>query len=133
MLGTDTAPHIGCEHGVCSAHRIRWSTFAATRACLVPAVQADGRRVETIERRGGPQTLHPIQAALSRPPRATMRILHAQAFVLTLSGCNGKAKTIPSPRTKSDARCPANLCRYTGYQGMVDAALEILPGAPPKT
>src|SRR6516164_7987285 len=61
-----TGTHIGCEHGVCGACTVLVDG-AAARACLMLAVQADGRQVETIESVAAPDgTLHPIQAALSR-------------------------------------------------------------------
>ncbi|MGC1444539.1 MAG: 2Fe-2S iron-sulfur cluster-binding protein, partial [Xanthobacteraceae bacterium] len=61
-----TGTHIGCEHGVCGACTVLVDR-ATARACLMLAVQADGRRVETIESVAVTDgTLHPIQAALSR-------------------------------------------------------------------
>ena len=61
-----TGTHIGCEHGVCGACTVLVDG-ATARSCLMLAVQADGRRVETIESVASPDgTLHPIQAALSQ-------------------------------------------------------------------
>ena len=43
-----TGTHVGCEHGVCGACTVRLDGVAC-RSCLTLAVQADGRRVETVE------------------------------------------------------------------------------------
>lgn len=43
-----TGTHVGCEHGVCGACTVRIDGVAA-RSCLTLAVQADGRRIDTIE------------------------------------------------------------------------------------
>ena len=43
-----TGTHVGCEHGVCGACTVRIDGVA-TRACLMLAVQAEGRRVDTVE------------------------------------------------------------------------------------
>ena len=61
-----TGTHIGCEHGVCGACTVLVDG-ASVRSCLMLAVQADGRRVETIEGVAlHDGTLHPVQEALSR-------------------------------------------------------------------
>jgi aerobic-type carbon monoxide dehydrogenase small subunit (CoxS/CutS family) len=91
------------------------------------AVQADGRRVETIESVAALDgTLHPIQAALSRhhglqcgycTPGVVMTLIELQRE------CGDNSVTEDEIRRALSG----NLCRCTGYQGMVDAALEILP------
>ena len=43
-----TGTHVGCEHGVCGACTVRVDGVAA-RSCLMLAVQADGRRIDTVE------------------------------------------------------------------------------------
>ena len=43
-----TGTHVGCEHGVCGACTIEIDGVPA-RACLTLAVQADGRRLRTVE------------------------------------------------------------------------------------
>ena len=61
-----TGTHIGCEHGVCGACTVLVDG-RSVRACLMLAVQADGRSVETVESVAEADgALHPIQAALTR-------------------------------------------------------------------
>ncbi|HWG80784.1 MAG TPA: 2Fe-2S iron-sulfur cluster-binding protein, partial [Stellaceae bacterium] len=43
-----TGTHVGCEHGVCGACTVRVDGLAM-RSCLMLAVQAEGRRIETVE------------------------------------------------------------------------------------
>ena len=57
-----TGTHIGCEHGICGACTIILDDDAV-RACLMFAVQADGRRIRTVEGLADGDTLHPIQQA----------------------------------------------------------------------
>jgi aerobic-type carbon monoxide dehydrogenase small subunit (CoxS/CutS family) len=123
-----TGTHIGCEHGVCGACTVLVDG-ATARSCLMLAVQADGRQVETIESVASPDgTLHPIQAALSRhhglqcgycTPGVVMMLIELQRE------CGN------DPITEDEVRraLSGNLCRCTGYQGMVDAALAVLPKA----
>ena len=46
-----TGTHVGCEHGVCGACTVLVDGDSA-RACLMFAVQADGRNIETVESLG---------------------------------------------------------------------------------
>jgi aerobic-type carbon monoxide dehydrogenase small subunit (CoxS/CutS family) len=121
-----TGTHIGCEHGVCGACTVLVDG-ASTRACLMLAVQADGRQVETIESVAAPDgTLHPIQAALSR--RHGLQCGYCTpGVVMTLLELQRDA----GPISEAEIRraLSGNLCRCTGYQGMVEAALDVLPGA----
>jgi len=122
-----TGTHIGCEHGVCGACTVLLNG-ATARACLTFAVQADGHCVTTIEGVAAPDgTLHPIQAALSAyhglqcgfcTPGIVMTLVELQRELA------GKAITEASLRRA----LAGHLCRCTGYQGIVDAALFILNG-----
>jgi aerobic-type carbon monoxide dehydrogenase small subunit (CoxS/CutS family) len=123
-----TGTHVGCEHGVCGACTVLVDG-ATARSCLMLAVQADGRSVETIESVAAPDgALHPIQAALSRHHGLQCGYC-TPGVVMTLLELQRECGT--DPITEEDIRraLSGNLCRCTGYQGMVDAALEVLPGA----
>jgi carbon-monoxide dehydrogenase small subunit len=120
-----TGTHIGCEHGVCGACTVLVDGLSA-RACLMLAVQAQGRIIDTIEG-VAPENgaLHPIQAALARhhglqcgycTPGVVMTLMELQR------DCAGRAPTEAEVRRALSG----NLCRCTGYEGMVDAALDVL-------
>jgi carbon-monoxide dehydrogenase small subunit len=126
-----TGTHVGCEHGICGACTVLVNGSTA-RACLMLAAQADGCTVETIEGVAEPDgTLNSIQAALSAhhglqcgycTPGVVMTLLELQR------------DTAGTTLTEADVRraLSGNLCRCTGYQGMVDAALAALAGGQKK-
>jgi carbon-monoxide dehydrogenase small subunit len=116
-----TGTHLGCEHGVCGACTVQVDGRTA-RSCLMLAVQADGARIETVEGLAGPDgTLHPLQAAMMAhhglqcgfcTPGVLMTLVELLA-------------SQPNPTEQSVREAlSGNLCRCTGYQGIVDAALD---------
>ena len=120
-----TGTHLGCEHGVCGACTVLVNG-ATARACLMLAVQADGCSVETIEGVATSDgTLHPIQAALSHHHGLQCGYC-TPGVVMTLLELQREAAGRVVGEDEIRAALSGNLCRCTGYQGMVDAALEIL-------
>jgi len=70
-----TGTHVGCEHGVCGACTVKVDGVA-TRSCLMLAVQADGRNVETVEglsRDGGFQSCRRLSAGTTRSSAVSAR------------------------------------------------------------
>ncbi|HEX3503432.1 MAG TPA: (2Fe-2S)-binding protein [Xanthobacteraceae bacterium] len=123
-----TGTHIGCEHGVCGACTVLVDG-ASARSCLMLAVQADGRRVETIESVAAPDgALHPIQAALSRHHGLQCGYC-TPGVVMTLLELQRECGDTPMTEAEIRRALSGNLCRCTGYQGMVEAALDVLPRA----
>lgn len=114
-----TGTHVGCEHGVCGACTVLFDG-APVRSCLMLAIQAQGHDVRTVESLGTPDDLHPVQTAFH------------DAHGLQCGFCTpGILMTLvpyleqnPNP-TEDDIReaISGNLCRCTGYQHIVDAAL----------
>ena len=123
--------HVGCEHGVCGACTVLVDG-ASMRSCLMLAAQADGRSVETIEgvaQADGP--LHPIQAALHAHHGLQCGYC-TPGVVMTLLELQREKGSAPITEAAVREALSGNLCRCTGYQGMVDAALSVI-GAQPKT
>ncbi len=119
-----TGTHLGCEHGVCGACTVLVDG-ASARSCLMLAVQADGKSIETIEGvagKGG--ELRPIQTALSRHHGLQCGFC-TPGVVMTMIELG--RDTAARPLSEADIRhaMSGNLCRCTGYQGIVDAALEL--------
>jgi aerobic carbon-monoxide dehydrogenase small subunit len=113
-----TGTHLGCEHGVCGACTVLVDG-AAVRSCLMFAVQADGADVTTIEGIG------PEDGALS-PVQLAFRDCHGlqcgfctPGFVVSVTAF---LRDHPDP-TDAEIReaLSGNLCRCTGYQGIVRA------------
>jgi aerobic-type carbon monoxide dehydrogenase small subunit (CoxS/CutS family) len=87
-----TGTHVGCEHGVCGTCTVLLDG-EPIRACLMLAVQADGRAVTTVD--GAARPLHPLQEAFRRTHGlqcgyCTPGILLAVSFAKTASGSPGE-------------------------------------------
>jgi carbon-monoxide dehydrogenase small subunit len=116
-----TGTHLGCEHGVCGACTILFDGHSA-RSCLMLAVQADGHDVLTIEGIApDDKTLHPLQEAF-RDNHGLQCGFCTPGILTTLLEL---LRDNPSP-TEEDVRIAisGNLCRCTGYQNIVVAALD---------
>jgi len=115
-----TGTHVGCEHGVCGACTVLVEG-ASTRACLMFAVQANGRRVETVEGLAQGETLSPLQAAF-RDHHGLQCGFCTPGMLMTITEL---LRESPSP-TEAQVRdaISGNLCRCTGYQAIVAAALD---------
>jgi len=114
--------HIGCEHGVCGACTVRVDGRSA-RSCLMLAVQADGAKIETIEGLARPDgTLHPLQQAMIEKHGLQCGFC-TPGILMTLLEL---VETVPDP-DEATVRdwLSGNICRCTGYQGIVDAALSV--------
>ena len=116
-----TGTHLGCEHGVCGACTILLDGQSA-RSCLMLAVQADGREVLTVEGIApSPEKLHPLQEAF-RDNHGLQCGFCTPGMLTTLLEF---LRDNPDP-TEREVRVAisGNLCRCTGYQGIVLAALD---------
>jgi aerobic-type carbon monoxide dehydrogenase small subunit (CoxS/CutS family) len=115
-----TGTHVGCEHGVCGACTVIVDGRAA-RSCLMLAVQADGAEVETVERLGRADALSPLQQAFS-DCHALQCGFCTPGMLMTLESY---LRDHPAP-TRDEIRdvLSGNICRCTGYQGIVDAAMQ---------
>ncbi len=115
-----TGTHVGCEHGICGACTVLIDG-TAMRACLMLAVQAGGRTIETVESLASDETLSPLQAAFHRN-FALQCGFCTPGFLMSLTEALERNPD-PSEDEIRDA-LSGNLCRCTGYKEIVDAALE---------
>ena len=116
-----TGTHLGCEHGVCGACTILLNGQSA-RSCLLLAVQADGQEIKTIEGIAiSEEELHPLQEAF-RDNHGLQCGFCTPGMLTTLLEF---LEENPDP-TEQEVRIAisGNLCRCTGYQGIVAAALD---------
>ena len=116
-----TGTHIGCEHGVCGACTILLDGTSA-RSCLMLAVQCDGRTITTIEGIAlDEQRLHPLQEAFCDNHGLQCGFCTPGMLTTLIEFLRDN----PSP-TEEEVRVAisGNLCRCTGYQGIVKAALD---------
>ncbi len=115
-----TGTHVGCEHGICGACTVLIDG-AAVRSCLMLAVQAGGKTIETVESLASDETLSPLQAAFHRN-FALQCGFCTPGFLMSLSEVLERNPE-PSEDEVRDA-LSGNLCRCTGYKEIIDAALE---------
>ena len=116
-----TGTHLGCEHGVCGACTILFNGRTA-RSCLLLAVQANGSEITTIEGIArGPDELHPLQEAFRDNHGLQCGFCTPGMLTTLLEFLDDN----PDP-TEQEVRIAisGNLCRCTGYQGIVAAALD---------
>ena len=111
-----TGTHLGCEQGVCGACTVLLDG-EPVRSCLMLAVQADGCSLTTVEGLAGDR-LHPLQQAFAdchglQCGFCTPGFLISALHLLTEN---------PDPsREEIRAGLSGNICRCTGYVGIVDA------------
>ena len=116
-----TGTHLGCEHGVCGACTVLFNGRTA-RSCLLLAVQAEGAEILTIEGIArGPDELHPLQEAFRDNHGLQCGFCTPGMLTTLLEFLDDN----PDP-TEAEVRIAlsGNLCRCTGYQGIVAAALD---------
>ena len=120
VLGS-TGSHVGCEHGVCGACTVRLNG-RAVRSCLTLAVQANGKKVETVEGLARDGVLSPLQQAFRRHHAlqcgfCTPGILMSLAELLD-ADIDVNEKSVRELLS-------GHLCRCTGYGNIVRAALDV--------
>ncbi|HXJ80133.1 MAG TPA: (2Fe-2S)-binding protein [Candidatus Methylomirabilis sp.] len=112
-----TGTHIGCEHGVCGTCTVLLNGETA-RSCLTLAVSVDGAEIFTVEglNRGG--ELHPLQEAFREAQGLQCGFCTPGMLMLAHELLRENPKPSEQEIRESIA---ANLCRCTGYQGIVEA------------
>jgi aerobic carbon-monoxide dehydrogenase small subunit len=116
-----TGTHIGCEHGVCGACTVLLDG-EPVRSCLMFAVQADGRKIRTVEGLAGKdnegEKLHPLQRAFIEHHGLQCGFCTPGFLMLAAAALER------DPGIGEEALLEvlsANLCRCTGYKNIVKA------------
>ena len=113
-----TGTHLGCEQGVCGACTVLLDG-EPVRSCLMLAVQADGSSLTTVEGLAAESgELHPLQQAFAdchglQCGFCTPGFLISALHLLT--------ENRDPTREEIRAGLSGNICRCTGYAGIVDA------------
>jgi aerobic-type carbon monoxide dehydrogenase small subunit (CoxS/CutS family) len=113
---------VGCEHGVCGACTVRLDGDIV-RGCLVLAVQADGRDVDTIDGASDRNDLSELQQAF-HARNALQCGFCTGGMLLTASAL--LAEKPEATREQVREYMSGNYCRCTGYQSIVDAVCDVL-------
>jgi len=116
-----TGTHLGCEHGVCGACTVLIDG-EAVRACLQFAVQADGAEITTVEGLANGRELTDVQQAMANNHGLQCGFC-TPGFVISITAF---LDANPQP-TDDEIRVAVsgNLCRCTGYQGILKAVREV--------
>ena len=112
-----TGTHIGCEHGVCGACTVLVDDVPV-RACLMFAVQADGKRIRTVEGLAEGGKMHPLQQAFMEHHGLQCGFC-TPGFLMLATGVLEREPDI-SDDDLLDV-LSSNLCRCTGYQNIIKA------------
>ncbi|MBR0664310.1 (2Fe-2S)-binding protein [Roseomonas hellenica] len=117
-----TGTHLGCEHGVCGACTVELDGIPA-RSCITHAGACDGAAVRSIEGFDA----DPVMAAL----REAFSAEHALQCGYCTPGMLITARDIilrlpDADEARVREELSGNLCRCTGYRGIVHAVLRVL-------
>jgi aerobic-type carbon monoxide dehydrogenase small subunit (CoxS/CutS family) len=124
-----TGTHVGCEHGVCGACTVQIDG-ETVRSCLMLAVQCSGRSVLTVEGLAPEgEDLHPLQRAFHEH-HALQCGFCTPGFLLSAEALL-RERPEPTEREVREALA-GNLCRCTGYEGIVEAVLDVARGGDPR-
>lgn len=116
-----TGTHLGCEHGVCGACTVLVDG-KTVRSCLMLAVQADGSEVITVEGLAEDGELNSLQQAFM-DNHALQCGFCTPGMLMTLTEL---LTDNPNPNEQEVREAiSGNICRCTGYQGIVNAALAV--------
>ena len=123
-----TGTHVGCEHGVCGACTVEIDG-APARSCIAHAGSCDGASIRTIEGFDGDDVMAALRAAFSRE--------HALQCGYCTPGMLVAARDIVLRLPDADEvrvreELAGNLCRCTGYRGIVRAVLSVLAARKPE-
>lgn len=116
-----TGTHVGCEHGICGACTVRVDG-EPVRSCLMLAVQAEGRRVHTVE--GLAQAdgrLSVLQQAFAR--HHALQCGFCTAGILMSAAAWLERNPDPDEQQVREL-LSGNLCRCTGYTPIIAAILD---------
>jgi carbon-monoxide dehydrogenase small subunit len=112
----------GCEQGDCGACTVSMDG-RAVNACLILALQAEGKVIETIESLGTAENLHPLQQSFIRQGAVQC------GFCTPGMLMSAKALLDQSPRPTRDEikrGISGNLCRCTGYVKIIKAIQNVV-------
>jgi carbon-monoxide dehydrogenase small subunit len=114
-----TGTHLGCEHGVCGSCTVLLDGVPV-RSCLMLAVQAEGRRVTTVEGLADGDVLHPVEQGCLE--RHSFQCGFCTPGILLTAAALLDEHPDPDEAAVREA-ISGNLCRCTGYESIVDGVL----------
>jgi len=116
-----TGTHVGCEMGACGACTVMVNG-EPIRSCLMFAAQADGLEVRTVESLADGARLSHLQELMSR--HHGLQCGYCTSGILMTVTAAAESGTLPRSEEALRELISGNICRCTGYQGIIDALLE---------
>ncbi len=112
-----TGAHVGCDTSQCGACTVLLDG-RAVKSCTMLALQADGREVTTIEGLAEDGELHPLQQAFVDHHGLQCGFC-TPGVILTAADLLSRNASPTDDEIRHALR--GNLCRCTGYQGIVES------------
>lgn len=116
-----TGTHVGCDTSQCGACTVHLDG-KPVKSCTMLAVQADGQNVTTIEGVASDADLHPMQAAFKECHGLQCGFC-TPGMVMSALGIVERHRAGQLDEQTVRHELEGNLCRCTGYQGIVNAVL----------
>jgi carbon-monoxide dehydrogenase small subunit len=118
-----TGTHLGCEHGVCGACSV-FIDGRSARACLTLAAQVDGMRVDTVEGLDQFEEAPRLRRALSDNNGLQCGFCTPGFLITAVELLRDTDADKPLTEEVVREALSGNICRCTGYQGIVQAVLD---------
>lgn len=119
-----TGTHIGCEHGVCGACTVHLDGVSA-RSCITLAAACDGHDIRTIEGFDEDEKMNSIRAEFSAE-HALQCGYCTPGMLMTAYDVTTRFDQLEEAAIRREMS--GNLCRCTGYQGIVHAIQNVFAG-----
>jgi aerobic carbon-monoxide dehydrogenase small subunit len=123
-----TGTHLGCEHGVCGACTVLLND-KPIRSCIAFTVACDGGEVRTIESFEKDDVMNRLREAFSREHGLQCGFCTAGMLITARDICLRKPD---ADDNRVRIELSGNLCRCTGYVGIVNAVKSVIAAQPPK-
>ena len=117
-----TGTHLGCEHGVCGACTVLIDGVPA-RSCIAFAAACDGAEVRTIEGFADDALMNALRGAFTR--RHALQCGYCTPGML-VSAWDIARRMPDADESRIRDELAGNLCRCTGYRGIVEAVADVL-------
>jgi aerobic-type carbon monoxide dehydrogenase small subunit (CoxS/CutS family) len=117
-----TGTHVGCEHGVCGACTVQLEG-ETVRSCLMLAVQVDGRSLRTVEDLAGPDGQLSVLQQAFVDHHGLQCGFCTSGFLMTADALLRDRAGATITEAEIREALAGNLCRCTGYEGIVAAVL----------